>query len=56
VQVREVLEADETMQGDLANMTLLTLATVGGRSVPVITSCLVEAVYVNAVTSPWGTV
>jgi hypothetical protein len=44
VQVREVFEAAVTVQGDLANMTLLTLAIVGGKSVPVRTSCLLLAV------------
>jgi hypothetical protein len=44
VQVKEVLSAAETIHGDLANMTLLMLATVGGKSVPVMTSYLFEAV------------
>jgi hypothetical protein len=44
VQVNEVLSAAETIHGDLANITLLTLPTVGGRSVPVMTSYLFEAV------------
>jgi hypothetical protein len=43
VHVTDALEAAVTVHGDLANITLLTLVMAGGKSVPVMTSCLLAA-------------